>query len=122
MAKRGRGGPALVIAALASFVGGLIGVIGFVLVAPFSRLALEFGAPELFLVSVLGMALVASFAGRDPAKALRGCCPARQERRPRSPPTPWRSGSPAAAESSGRAPSKASQDLRQQTTRSPSPR
>ncbi|PPF46823.1 transporter [Pseudoclavibacter sp. AY1F1] len=70
MAKRGRGGPALVIAALASFVGGLIGVIGFVLVAPFSRLALEFGAPELFLVSVLGMALVASFAGRDPAKAL----------------------------------------------------
>ncbi|NQX28683.1 tripartite tricarboxylate transporter permease [Microbacteriaceae bacterium VKM Ac-2854] len=70
MAKQGRGGPALVTAAIASFVGGLIGVIGFVLVAPFSRLALEFGAPELFLVSVLGMALVASFAGKDPVKAL----------------------------------------------------
>jgi putative tricarboxylic transport membrane protein len=70
MAKQGRGGPALVTAAIASFVGGLIGVVGFVLVAPFSRLALEFGAPELFLVSVLGMALVASFAGKDPVKAL----------------------------------------------------
>ena len=70
MAKQGRGGPALVIAALASFVGGLIGVIGFVVVAPFSRLALEFGAPELFLVSLLGFALITSFAGSNPAKAL----------------------------------------------------
>jgi len=70
MAKRGRGGPALVIAAIASFVGGLVGVVGFVLVAPFSRLALEFGAPELFLVALLGMALITSFAGTNPAKAL----------------------------------------------------
>ena len=70
MAKQGRGGPALVIAALASFIGGLIGVIGFVVVAPFSRLALEFGAPELFLVSLLGFALITSFAGSNPAKAL----------------------------------------------------
>ncbi|WP_082570424.1 tripartite tricarboxylate transporter permease [Mycobacterium sp. Root135] len=70
MAKQGRGGPALVIAALASFVGGLIGVIGFVVVAPFSRLALEFGAPELFLVALLGMALITSFAGNNFPKAL----------------------------------------------------
>ncbi len=70
MAKSGRGGPALVIAALASFVGGLIGVIGFVVVAPFSRFALEFGAPELFLVALLGMALITSFSGNNPAKAL----------------------------------------------------
>ena len=70
MARSGRGGPALVIAALASFVGGLIGVLGFVVVAPFSRLALEFGAPELFLVALLGMALITSFAGSNPAKAL----------------------------------------------------
>ncbi|MCU1405336.1 MAG: hypothetical protein JWQ43_1639, partial [Glaciihabitans sp.] len=47
-----------------------IGVIGFVVVAPFSRIALEFGAPELFLVSLLGMALITSFAGSNPAKAL----------------------------------------------------
>jgi putative tricarboxylic transport membrane protein len=70
MAKRGRAGPALVIAALASFVGGMVGVVGFVLVAPFSRLALEFGAPELTLVAVLGMALITAFAGSSPGKAL----------------------------------------------------
>jgi putative tricarboxylic transport membrane protein len=70
MAKKGRGGPALVIAAIASFVGGLIGVLGFVLVAPFSKLALEFGAPELFWVAVLGMCLITSFVGGSPAKAL----------------------------------------------------
>jgi len=70
MAKQGRGGAALVIAAIASFVGGLVGVIGFVVVAPFSRLALEFGAPEIFLVALLGLALITSFAGKNPAKAL----------------------------------------------------
>lgn len=70
MATRGRAGPALVIAALASFVGGMVGVIGFVLVAPFSRLALEFGTPELALVAVLGMALITAFSGKSVGKAL----------------------------------------------------
>lgn len=70
LAKRGRGGPALVIAAVGSFIGGLIGVLGFVVVAPFARIALEFGAPELFLVSFLGLSLITSFAGSNPAKAL----------------------------------------------------
>ena len=70
LAKQGRGGPALVIAAVGSFVGGLIGVVGFVAVAPFARIALEFGAPELFLVALLGLSLITSFAGSNPAKAL----------------------------------------------------
>lgn len=70
MAKQGRGGPALVVAALASFVGGLVGVVGFVVVAPFSRIALEFGAPELFLIALLGIALITSFSGSDPVKGL----------------------------------------------------
>ncbi len=70
MARRGRGGPALVIAAIASFVGGLVGVVGFVLVAPFSRVALEFGAPELTLVAVLGLALITAFAGSSPGRAM----------------------------------------------------
>lgn len=70
LAKNGRGGPALVIAAIGSFVGGLIGVLGFVVIAPFARIALEFGAPELFLVAFLGLSLITSFAGGSPAKAL----------------------------------------------------
>lgn len=70
LARQGRGGPALVIAAVGSFIGGLVGVIGFVVVAPFARLALEFGSPELFLVALLGIALIASFVGGDPAKGV----------------------------------------------------
>jgi putative tricarboxylic transport membrane protein len=70
MARKGRGGQALVIAALASFVGGCIGIVGFVLVAPFAKLALEFGAPELFCVAVLGMCLITSFVGSSPMKAV----------------------------------------------------
>jgi putative tricarboxylic transport membrane protein len=70
MAKQGRGGPALVMAAVASFVGGTIAVVGFVLVAPFSRLALEFGPPELFAVALLGMTLMTSFVGSSIPKAL----------------------------------------------------
>lgn len=70
LAKQGKAGPALVIAAVGSFIGGLIGVVGFVVVAPFARIALEFGAPELFLVAFLGLSLITSFAGKNPAKAL----------------------------------------------------
>lgn len=70
LAKRGRGGPALVVAAVGSFVGGLVGVVGFVVVAPFSRFALEFGSPELFLIALLGLALIASFVGGDPLKGV----------------------------------------------------
>ncbi|PZU37566.1 MAG: transporter [Microbacterium sp.] len=70
LAKQGRAGPALVIAAIGSFLGGLVGVLGFVAVAPFARIALEFGAPELFLVAFLGLSLITSFAGKNPAKAL----------------------------------------------------
>ena len=36
--------------------------------APFSRLALEFGAPELFLVALLGMTLITSFVGASPPR------------------------------------------------------
>ena len=73
MAKQGRAGPALVVAALASFVGGTIAVVGFVLVAPFSRLALEFGPPELFAVALLGMTLMTSFVGSSPSESAAQC-------------------------------------------------
>lgn len=70
LARQGRGGPALVIAAVGSFIGGLVGVVGFVIAAPFARFALEFGSPELFLIALLGIALIASFVGGDPAKGV----------------------------------------------------
>src|SRR5512145_1558638 len=49
MAKQGRGGAALSIAALGSFIGGTVGTLGLVFAAPvLARLALRFGAPEFF--------------------------------------------------------------------------
>ncbi len=55
MARQGRAGPALGIAAFASFIAGTIGLIGLQLIAaPLSRMALKFGPPEYFAIMTLG--------------------------------------------------------------------
>src|SRR5438132_11282371 len=54
MAKKGRAGPALGIAAIASFVAGTVGVLGLMLVAPpIARVALRFRSPGYFLQTLL---------------------------------------------------------------------
>lgn len=59
MAKQGRGGPALAIAAIGSFVAGCFGTFLIaVLAVPLTRVALEFGAPEF--TSLIVLALVAT--------------------------------------------------------------
>lgn len=59
MAKKGRAGPALGIAAFGSFIAGTLGIIGLMIFAtPLSRFALKFGPPEYFGVIVLGLALI----------------------------------------------------------------
>jgi putative tricarboxylic transport membrane protein len=71
MARRGRAGAALGIAAIASFVAGTFGVIGLMLVAPpLARLALSFSSPEYFALMVLGLAMVVLLTGRSLVKAL----------------------------------------------------
>src|SRR5688572_25112268 len=71
MAKQGRGGPALGIAAIASFIAGTIGVIGLMLIAPpLARFALSFSSPEYFALMCLGLAMVVLLAGRSLVKAL----------------------------------------------------
>jgi putative tricarboxylic transport membrane protein len=71
MARRGRAGAALGIAAIASFVAGTFGVIGLMLVAPpLARFALSFSSPEYFALMVLGLAMVVLLAGRSLVKAL----------------------------------------------------
>src|SRR3989337_1683124 len=48
MARQGRAGPALGIAAFGSFIGGTVGVLGIMLLAaPLTRLALRFGPAEM---------------------------------------------------------------------------
>lgn len=71
MAKRGRAGPALAVAAIGSFIGGTIATIGLVLLAkPLTALALKFGPPEFFSLMLVGLSLVIGLAGRSIALAL----------------------------------------------------
>ena len=71
MARQGRAGPALGIAVFGSFIGGTIGVIGLMLIAPtLAEIALKFGPPEYFSLMVAGLTLL-TFLARGPKwKAL----------------------------------------------------
>ena len=71
MAKKGRGGPALAVAAIGSFVGGTVATLGLVALAlPLTSLALMFGPPEFFALMVLGLSLVTGLAGKSLVRAL----------------------------------------------------
>ncbi len=72
MAKQGRAGPALAIAAIGSFVAGTLAVVGLTLIGPmFARFALSFGPPEYFALATFGLILASTLAGGPP---LRGLC------------------------------------------------
>ncbi|HSR12695.1 MAG TPA: tripartite tricarboxylate transporter permease, partial [Thermodesulfobacteriota bacterium] len=63
MALKGRAGPALGMAAIGSFIAGTIGVIGLTFVAPpLAELALKFGPPEYFALTMVGL-LMATLLG-----------------------------------------------------------
>ena len=71
MAKQGRAGSALGIAAIGSFVGGTLATVALVLVAmPLASLALKFGPAEFFALMVAGLCLVIGLAGRNMLAAL----------------------------------------------------
>src|SRR6266540_2981658 len=58
MAKKGRAGAALGIAAIGSFIAGTVGVIGLSAVAPpLASFALRFGPPEYFSLTMVGLLL-----------------------------------------------------------------
>jgi putative tricarboxylic transport membrane protein len=71
MAKQGRAGPALGIAAFGSFIAGTFAIIGLMLVAPpLARFALRFGPPEYFSLMVLGLTILVYLAHGSMLKAL----------------------------------------------------
>ncbi|MGI5836865.1 MAG: tripartite tricarboxylate transporter permease [Chloroflexota bacterium] len=71
MARQGRAGPALGMAAISSFVAGTISLVLLVLLAaPLASYALAFGPPEYFSLMVLGLTIVVSLAGKSLAKGL----------------------------------------------------
>jgi putative tricarboxylic transport membrane protein len=71
MARQGRAGSALAIAAIGSFVGGTIATLALVVVAlPLAQLALKFGPAEFFGLMVAGLCLVIGLAGKNLLAAL----------------------------------------------------
>jgi putative tricarboxylic transport membrane protein len=74
MAKRGEAGRALGAALMSSLLGALIGAATLAVSVPIVRpLVLTFGSPELFMVSVVGLACITSLSGLGVRGQLRGC-------------------------------------------------
>jgi len=71
MARQGRAGPALGIAAFGSFIAGTVSIVGLMLLAPpLSRFAVKFGPPEYFTLMVLGLTILIYLAHGSMPKAL----------------------------------------------------
>lgn len=71
MARQGRAGPALGIAAFGSFIAGTLSVIGLMLIAPpLASIALKFGPPEYFSLICLGMTLLIYLASGSIIRAI----------------------------------------------------
>jgi putative tricarboxylic transport membrane protein len=71
LARQGKAGLAIGAAASANSIGGLIGTLSLLIVLPAARrLVLAFGPPEFFLLSVLGLVMVASASRK--ARVLQG--------------------------------------------------
>jgi putative tricarboxylic transport membrane protein len=70
MAKSGRGAQALATAAIGHFIGGMVGVLGLVLLAPLvASVAVDIGAPDYFAIMVLAFVAVTGVLG---ASRVRG--------------------------------------------------
>lgn len=75
MARKGRAGAALVIAALSSFVGGTISIIGLTFLATLlSRVAVSFGPAEYAALMLLSLVGTASFIDGSPLKGIIVVC------------------------------------------------
>jgi putative tricarboxylic transport membrane protein len=71
MARQGRAGPALAIAAIGSFVAGTVGTLLIALVGPpLAEVALRFGAPEYFSLMLMGLVAAAVLTQGDIVKSL----------------------------------------------------
>jgi TctA family transporter len=71
MAKKGEAGRALGAAYMASLIGGLFGAIVLAIMIPVIRpIVMSFGAPEFFMMGMLGISMVAVLSGGAPIKGL----------------------------------------------------
>jgi putative tricarboxylic transport membrane protein len=75
MARKGRAGPALGIAAFGSFIAGTFSVVALTFLAPpLATIAIKFGPPEYFSLMVLGVTMIIYLAHGSMIKALMAAC------------------------------------------------
>ncbi len=75
MAKKGKAGAALAIAAIGSFIAGTVSVLGMTFFAPpLAEFALDFGPPEYFALTSLGLLLAVFLSGGSLIKWLIVIC------------------------------------------------
>ena len=75
MAKRGDGGLAVTLATLASVIGGLVGAVTLLLLAPpLADVALSFGLTEYFWMAIFGLTLISALSVGNTVKGLIGGC------------------------------------------------
>ncbi|MFT4470460.1 tripartite tricarboxylate transporter permease [Arthrobacter sulfonylureivorans] len=71
LARKGKAGTALGIAAIGSFIGGTVAIIGLTFLAPLvASFALDFGPPEYAALALVGILLVATISNGAKIKAL----------------------------------------------------
>jgi len=70
MARKGRAGAALAVSAVGSFVAGTLGIVALMFFAPpLAGLALSFGPPEFFALTLLGLIFLSQLGGGSPIKS-----------------------------------------------------
>jgi putative tricarboxylic transport membrane protein len=75
LARQGKAGTALGIAAIGSFIGGTVSIIALSLVAPVvASFALDFGPPEYTALALLGILLVSTVSSGHRLKAIIAAC------------------------------------------------
>jgi TctA family transporter len=73
LAKKGDAGRALGAALMSSLIGAIVGAVALALSVPVVRpLVLSFGAPELFMLAIVGIAFISSLSGQGSRALLRG--------------------------------------------------
>jgi putative tricarboxylic transport membrane protein len=75
LAQQGKGGKALSVAAISSFCGGTVGLIGLTFAtSALARVALSFGKVEFFAIVMFGLILLVTMSGKNLVKGLMIVC------------------------------------------------
>lgn len=71
MARKGKAGAALAVAAVGSFVAGTLGLVGLMFFAPIlAKAALEFGPPEYFAIVIVGLVFLSKIGSSSALKSF----------------------------------------------------